>query len=117
MATNLPNEPGNAMAPDITWRGYRSVDERESRIREAAYYRYLGRGCCNGHDLDDWLAAEDELDHGTASASVAPPPDVQQSSVHGAMSDDRLKQAVRQHPHKAIPLVESVEPSQAPSRE
>lgn len=117
MATNLPPEPGNPVAPDITWRGYRTLEERERRIREAAYYRYLGQGCCNGHDLDDWLAAEAELDHGSASASLEPPADVQQSSVHGAMSDDRLKLAVRQHPHRAIPLVESVEPPEAPSRE
>lgn len=32
--------------------------EREARIREAAYARYESRGRVDGHDLDDWLAAE-----------------------------------------------------------
>jgi hypothetical protein len=32
-----------------------------SRIEERAYYRYLERGCVDGLDLDDWLAAEADL--------------------------------------------------------
>ena len=31
---------------------------RETRIREAAYARYVGRGHADGQDLDDWLAVE-----------------------------------------------------------
>lgn len=105
-------------APDITWHGWRTIEERENMIREAAYYRYLERGCCDGHDLDDWLAAEAEIDHGAAAPSeMAAEPEVQQSSMHGAVADDELKRAVRQHPRKAIPQVESVEPAQAPDRQ
>ena len=32
-----------------------------SEIEMRAYYRYLERGCLDGFDLDDWLAAEAEL--------------------------------------------------------
>ncbi|MDP3251696.1 MAG: DUF2934 domain-containing protein [Hydrogenophaga sp.] len=31
---------------------------RDVRIHEAAYALYQARGCVDGHDLDDWLAAE-----------------------------------------------------------
>lgn len=31
---------------------------REARIHEAAYALYEARGCVDGHDLEDWLAAE-----------------------------------------------------------
>jgi hypothetical protein len=34
---------------------------REGAIRERAYLKFLRRGCCPGHDLDDWLEAEAEL--------------------------------------------------------
>jgi hypothetical protein len=36
--------------------------ERERRIRLAAYLRFLQRNCEPGHELDDWLAAEAEID-------------------------------------------------------
>jgi hypothetical protein len=35
---------------------------REERIRIAAYFRAQQRGFAPGHDLDDWLAAEQEED-------------------------------------------------------
>ena len=34
---------------------------REQLIRAHAYSRYEGNGCVDGHDLDDWLAAEAEV--------------------------------------------------------
>ncbi len=37
-------------------------EERDIMIREAAYYRYLEHGCSDGHDVEDWLAAEAELE-------------------------------------------------------
>jgi hypothetical protein len=36
--------------------------EREERIREAAYQRYRQRGDRAGEAMDDWLAAEAEID-------------------------------------------------------
>ncbi len=39
-----------------------SADERQALVRKAAYQRYLQRGGADGRDLDDWLAAEAEVD-------------------------------------------------------
>jgi hypothetical protein len=38
------------------------VEERHQWISEAAYYRAEGRGFFPGRELDDWLAAEAEID-------------------------------------------------------
>ena len=35
---------------------------RYRMISEAAYHRFLDRGCEDGFDVDDWLAAEAEVD-------------------------------------------------------
>ena len=94
------------------------VEQREEMIREAAYYRYAQRGYTPGHELDDWYEAEAELEHMTHEFAEFPPDiEMQQSSVHGARKDDELKRIVRQHPQKAIPQIESVEPKNAPFKE
>jgi len=36
---------------------------RHRMISEAAYYRYAQRGYSEGYEVDDWLAAEAEIDH------------------------------------------------------
>ena len=119
--THTPVDPGND--PDITWRGVFSLEQREAMIRDAAYYHYAKRGYAPGHDFDDWLAAEAELERRTpgqltsGSAEFPPEFEVQQSSVHGAGKDEELKRIVRQHPQKAIPQIESVEPERAPFKE
>ena len=38
------------------------AEERERMIREAAHRRYVQRNFADGHALDDWLAAEAEVD-------------------------------------------------------
>lgn len=40
-------------------------ENRDELIRQAAYRRYQERGDRDGNDLDDWLAAEKDVD-GTA---------------------------------------------------
>lgn len=37
-------------------------ESREARIAEAAYWRAERRGFTPGHELDDWLSAEKEVD-------------------------------------------------------
>ena len=37
-------------------------ESREARIAEAAYWRAERRGFTSGQELDDWLAAEKEVD-------------------------------------------------------
>ena len=90
------------------------MGEREERIKEAAYGRYADRGYEHGHDLEDWLEAEAEID---SESGEALEPGVQQSGAMGPFEDDELKRLVRQHPRKEIPLVEGVEPEKAPFRE
>jgi Protein of unknown function (DUF2934) len=50
----------------------RESASRGERIQEAAYALYQARGCVNGHDLDDWFAAE---------AAVAREPNVALSAL------------------------------------
>jgi hypothetical protein len=38
-----------------------SVRPSDGDIATRAYDRYLARGRADGHDIDDWLAAEQEL--------------------------------------------------------
>lgn len=37
-------------------------EQRHSMIAEAAYFRALRRGFAPGHELEDWLAAELQVD-------------------------------------------------------
>ena len=39
-------------------------------IARRAYELYLARGCDPGHDVEDWLTAEQELQEPVASAAV-----------------------------------------------
>ncbi len=39
-----------------------SAEERQRMIAEAAYFRALARGFAGGDALDDWLAAEQQID-------------------------------------------------------
>ncbi len=48
-----------------------STAEREARIRELAYLHYERNGRRPGRALDDWLAAEAELDAGDRPAHRA----------------------------------------------
>jgi hypothetical protein len=53
------------VAPKRATRSARPADESESeRIAQLAYQRFLARGASHGHDVDDWLAAEEELRSG-----------------------------------------------------
>ena len=40
----------------------------EEAIRERAYELYEQHGCTNGQAVEDWLAAESELQHRSVSA-------------------------------------------------
>jgi len=98
-----------------------SPEQRETMIREAAYFRYM-RDRVPGHDLDDWLAAEAVLFG--AGGEPQPPEPIettgfggQESGVHGFWEDDSLKRIIKQHPRKGIPQVESMEPQEAPRKE
>lgn len=44
-----------------------SPEERYAMIARVAYFRAAGRGFCPGCELDDWLAAEAEVEERIAS--------------------------------------------------
>ena len=50
-------------------------EDREQRIAEAAYWRAERRGFEPGHELDDWLEAEREVDAQKSDPSLDQRPD------------------------------------------
>jgi hypothetical protein len=108
---------GGRIAP-----GRISPEERQRMIRDAAYYHYAERGFADGHDVEDWLAAEAEVNEEYAAeespeALAALEFEAQQSGAHSPREDDALKRIIKQHPVRDIPQVESVEPREAPLKE
>ena len=58
----------DAAAPKATFVGEQIIyKDRDSRIAEAAYLRAQQRGFEPGYELEDWLAAEKEVDTMLAS--------------------------------------------------
>jgi hypothetical protein len=63
-----------------SWSG--DAGTREARISEAAFFKAAARGFESGHEWDDWLAAEKEIDaqakgavsEGTSGAALRPDP-------------------------------------------
>jgi DUF2934 family protein len=49
----------------------RITENREACIAEAAYFTAQLRGFASGHELDDWLAAENEVDERLAGEGYA----------------------------------------------
>jgi DUF2934 family protein len=47
-------------------------ENREARIAEAAYWRAERRGFAAGQELDDWLAAEKQVDEDDAARQARP---------------------------------------------
>jgi hypothetical protein len=47
-------------------------EDRHRRIADAAYYRYSLRGCESGHELEDWLCAEQAVDAELLSGGIVP---------------------------------------------
>lgn len=54
----MPNAVLGISAPTLT------ADKRQTMIAEAAYYLAEQRGFAEGHDLEDWLLAEKQIDSG-----------------------------------------------------
>ncbi len=122
MATETSTPVTREGRTDTASAGGISPGERQRMLREAAYYRFVQRGFAHGHDLDDWLAAEAELDSARPKRQAPEPVEVpefevQQSGMHGFRQDEALKRMVRQHPQRDIPRVEGIEPQEAPLKE
>ncbi len=55
----------------VTYRTPRIAENRAESIAKAAYCRAQRRGFAPGHELEDWLAAEDEIDQRLAGEGRA----------------------------------------------
>jgi hypothetical protein len=53
----------------------KSKNPSREEIELRAYQIYVERGCEDGHDLEDWLAAEELLTAAAESEILAPPMD------------------------------------------
>ncbi len=61
---NTPSRPARARKSPLATppRAKLTAEARHALIAEAAYLRAEGRGFAPGHETDDWLAAEAEVD-------------------------------------------------------
>ncbi len=66
---NPPAEPFLACVPTGLHETLHSEDQtseareaRDAKVRETAYFRAQARGFEPGHELEDWIAAEHEVD-------------------------------------------------------
>ena len=72
-AAQQPSTETEVTAAQLERREIPSFSEsREARIAEAAYWRAERRGFTAGQELDDWLAAEKEVDGDIASTQTRP---------------------------------------------
>jgi hypothetical protein len=63
--------PGRRRRPTSDSATSFTADERSRMVETAAYYRAERRGFIAGHETDDWLAAEAEIDALIAASSGA----------------------------------------------
>ncbi len=106
-----------------------SPEARQHMIDEAAYYRSAHRGFAPGHEMEDWLAAEAEVEHALRRKQAASGRHTSESATilefgmqgggsgRGPAEDDVLKRTLKQHPRRDISRVESMEPEDAPLKE
>jgi hypothetical protein len=75
-------------------------DMLNNEIAQRAHELFMRRGCEPGHDLDDWLQAERELDGPARSASEDWREDLRKPSPQEA-SGYRAPQSIRVEPNGA----------------
>lgn len=61
-ATTESTAPADAGAPATHEAAFIEPDHRRAMISDAAYFRAEKRDFSPGHDVDDWLEAEQEID-------------------------------------------------------
>jgi len=75
----MPNETRNARPEGRAASPAPPADPaRRARIAIAAYYRAERRGFAPGHEIEDWLEAERDLDRGSAAG---PAPDSETAAL------------------------------------
>ena len=57
-----PRKPAAQPASEVQYPNFVDPQQRATLIARAAYFRSQDRGFAPGHELEDWLAAEAEVD-------------------------------------------------------
>jgi len=65
----VASPPGNSVVTRSA--AYIEPQARDAMISEAAYFRSAHRGFEPGHEVDDWLAAESEIDAALARGDIS----------------------------------------------
>ncbi len=65
-------EPSSAQQEAVDAAQVAPDDPRQQAIRQAAYAQFEARGCVYGHELEDWLKAEAEVDAQLQRGSADP---------------------------------------------
>ena len=100
------SRPANGSRPG---NGSRSIPvddgERRRLIEQAAYERFARRGFAHGHDMEDWLMAEADVDrmltNSNAPESAEEGPEdreLQQGASRSIIRGETMNRIVRQHP-------------------
>lgn len=66
--THAAQPPSNSIVTRSS--AYMEPEARDAMIAEAAYFRSAHRGFEPGHEVDDWLAAESEIDAALARGDL-----------------------------------------------
>jgi hypothetical protein len=66
-----PRKPVSQPVAGVKYPTFVDPQQRASLIAKAAYFRSQDRGFAPGHELEDWLAAEVEVDAELLGASEA----------------------------------------------
>lgn len=66
-----PRKAAPAPASTLAYSGFVDPLQRSTLIAQAAYFRAMNRGFEPGHELEDWLSAESEVDAGLLQGSGA----------------------------------------------
>jgi hypothetical protein len=66
-----PRKRASPPAAEVQYPNFVDPQQRAALIARAAYFRALERGFAPGHELEDWLAAEAEVDSGLLGTSQA----------------------------------------------
>lgn len=64
-----PSPPANSIVTRSS--AYIEPEARDAMIAEAAYFRSAHRGFEPGHEIDDWLAAESDIDGALARGDLS----------------------------------------------
>ncbi len=63
VSKNIAGQNPHSNSGEVDTKEYQAsaIDDAPPDVARLAYEKFLARGCVDGHDLEDWLAAEREV--------------------------------------------------------